>query len=486
MSDSTEVIPFGVADYVVFSAMLAVSAATGIYHCFAGGGQQSTSKFLVADRSMGCVPIAMSMFVTFTSSIAVMGFPAEIYLHGIKYAFYINTYLWAYPICAYFFIPVFRSIDITSVYEYMGMRYHLSLRITCTVIFILQTLLYMATTMVGPALAIEAVQGLEMWKTVLITGTIATFYSTLGGMKAVVWADVFQFLVIFGSVLAVAILGTIEVGGLENVWNYNDVGDRLEFFDFSFDPTERLSFFGLTISTGISVLGVAVQQSAVQRYLAAKSLGHARGTLILNIPFYWVMFPIMYFNGLVLYAYYNNKLTPLEPAINSTFPSPGIMENGEPIRYEPEYTAIDQILMFFVSSQFGQIPGMQGLFVACLFAGALSTISSGLSAIVACILQDIIKPWRKWRSERTKILSTATDAWDTKMSKVLNCVFGLLGTLVAFLVPYLGSFVTISNILGGVFGGPVLAIFVMGMFIPRTNSWRVHNLFFTRTVKPMD
>ncbi|XP_070542897.1 sodium-dependent multivitamin transporter-like isoform X1 [Ptychodera flava] len=225
---TTDVIPFGTVDYIVFSTMLAVSTAVGIYQCFAEGGQKSTSRFLVADRSMGCVPIAMSMFVTVTSAIAVMGFPAEMYIHGIQFALSLNTYLWAYPLAAYFFIPVFRSLGITSVYEYMGLRYHLSLRIMCSVIFILQSLLYMATTMVGPALAIEAVQGFEMWKTVLIVGAVATFYTTVGGMKAVIWTDVFQFLVIFGSVLAVAIYGTIQVGGFEYVWSSNDVGDRLK------------------------------------------------------------------------------------------------------------------------------------------------------------------------------------------------------------------------------------------------------------------
>ncbi|XP_070541611.1 sodium-dependent multivitamin transporter-like isoform X2 [Ptychodera flava] len=368
-----------------------------------------------------------------------------------------------------------NTVFIDLISEYMGLRYHVSHRITCSTISSLQMLLYMATTMVGPALAIEAVQGLEMWKTVVITGTIATFYTTLGGMKAVIWADVFQFLVIVGSLLTVAILGTHEVGGLERVWNNNDVGDRLKFFNFSFDPTDRLSFFGLTIGIVVSVVTVSVTQPAVQRYIAAKSLGHARGSLLLTIPFHLILFPVSYFNGLVLYAFYNNKQTSLVPAINSTFPplTPDISltGDGDSMRYEPNYSNADQILMYFVSSQFGRIPGMQGLFVACLFAGALSTISSGLNGTAACFLQDIVKPWRKLRADKRKTSVTVNDAWDTKLSKILSCVFGVLATLIGFLVPYLGSLVVISNIVGSVFGGPIVATFVMGMFLTRTNSW---------------
>ncbi|XP_070542899.1 sodium-dependent multivitamin transporter-like isoform X3 [Ptychodera flava] len=175
----------------------------------------------------------------------------------------------------------------------------------------------------------------------------------------------------------------------------------------------------------------------------------------------------MYFNGLVIYAFYNNKLTPLDPSINSTLSSvTTVVDGGDPIRYEPNYSTADQILMYFVSSQFGSIPGIQGVFVACLFAGALSSISSGLNAVAACILQDVVKPWREWRGT-----ATVNDARDTTISKVMNCVFGVLATLVGFLVPYLGSFVTIANILSGVFGGPILSVFVMGMFLPRTNAW---------------
>ncbi|XP_070542478.1 sodium-dependent multivitamin transporter-like [Ptychodera flava] len=469
---STNVVPFGVVDYIIFGAMLAISAATGIYHCLAGGGQKSTSKFLVADGRMGCVPIAMSIFVTYTSSIAILGFPAEVYIHGIQYAMYVTKYLWAYSFAAYFFIPVFRNLPITSVYEYVGLRYNLGLRIACTVIFILNTAIYMATTMVGPALAVEAVQGIEMWNTLVFVGAIATFYTTLGGMKAVIWADVFQFIVIFGSIVAVAVLGTNEVGGIEHVWNANKVDDRLKFFDFTVDPSSRLSFFGLFLGAGIGSLGTALSQSTVQRYLSAKSLGHARGSLLLNIPFYFVMFPIMLFNGLVLYAYYNDYQTPLVAAFNSTasslFSETATMG---PKRYAPNYDKADQILMYFISSQFGQIRGIQGLFVACLFAGALSSVSSGLNATVACILQDVIKPWRQWRSEKTGNQVQMNDAWDTKLSKIMSCVLGVLATLIGFLVPYLGSFVEISNLLFGVFAGPLIGIYIMGMFFPRTNTW---------------
>ncbi|XP_077991459.1 sodium-dependent multivitamin transporter-like [Glandiceps talaboti] len=471
---STDPIPFGVVDYVVIAVMLAISASTGIYHCIAGGGQKSTSKYLVADRSMGCIPLGMSYFVTFTSSIAVLGFPAEVFVYGIEYSLMILCYIWSYPLSAYLFTPVFRGLGFTSVYEYMGKRFNLGLRICCTILFILSNMVYMATTMLGPALAFEAVQGFEMWKTILITGVVCTFYCTLGGMKAVVWADVFQFVVMFGSILAVCILGSIEVGGLDYVWNIAKENGKLNFFEFDFQLTERISFFGLVFGFGLNSLAITTWQSAVQRVQAAKSLRHAQGSLLLNIPCMWIVYSITFFNGLVLYAFYNNQLTPLRPPTNSTFAPDTAMllpGNEDSPRYEPNYSTADQILMFFVSSTFGKVPGLQGMLVACLLAGALSSVSSGLSAATACTLQDVIKPWRKWRAGKTNSVVMEDDAWDTKLSKMLNCGFGIMATLFGFLVPFLGSFMQISNILGGVFGGPMLGTFVLGMLLPRTNTW---------------
>ncbi|XP_070542476.1 sodium-coupled monocarboxylate transporter 1-like isoform X2 [Ptychodera flava] len=468
---STDVIPFGPLDFVLFAAMLAVSASTGIYHCYAGGGQKSTSKYLVADRKIGCVPIALSIFVSFTSAVAILGFPAEIFVHGIQYINFITKFLWAYPFAAYFFIPVFRSLNIISVYEYIGLRYHPTMQTTCALIFVLERLIYMATTMVGPALAVEAVQGYEVWHTLFFAGAIATFYTTLGGMKAVIWADVFQFFVMFGSVFAVTVLGLIAVGGIDNVLDNNNVENRLKLFDFTLDPMTRLSFFGLFFGSGIGTLGITLGQTNVQRYITAKSLAHARGSLLLSGVILFVMFPIMYFNGLVLYAFYNNQQTSLLPAINSTDWTPFTdSSNGVPVRYEPNYNSADQILMYFVSNQFGRIPGMQGLFVSCLFAGALSSVSSGINSVVACMLQDVIKPWRRWRLEKTKNKATQNDAWDTKLTKILNCIVGIVATLFGFLVPYLGTFVEITNITAGVFGGPLTGVFIMAMFIPRTNT----------------
>ncbi|KAJ8045724.1 Sodium-dependent multivitamin transporter [Holothuria leucospilota] len=124
--------------------------------------------------------------------------------------------------------------------------------------------------------------------------------------------------------------------------------------------------------------------------------------------------------------------------------------------------------MYFVSQQFGHIPGYQGLFISCLFAGALSTVSSGLNAIVAVILIDIYKPIMEWiRRDQTN------DASATLLAKILTLVFGLLTLALAFTASKLGTLVTLANSIFGALGGPLVASFLLGMFWKRANLWGV-------------
>ncbi|XP_078001019.1 sodium-dependent multivitamin transporter-like [Glandiceps talaboti] len=472
MSSNGRELTFGVVDWVLFAAMLVISALTGIYHGIHKGGQKTTAQYLVADRSMGCVPIATSYFVSFVSAIAVLGFPTEVYIFGMQFALGLIGIVIGVSIMVWTFIPVIRGLEIISVYEYMSLRFHFILRITAALLFIVLITLYMGTTMIGPAIAFQ-VQGIDYWITIIIVGTVCTFYTTMGGMRAVIWSDVFQCIVMVISVVAVLVLGTIEAGGMSQVWEYNKRHGKLDVFEFDPDPTLRLSFWSVVIGQTVYSMATTVDQGSVQRILAAKSLKQAQGTLLLTIPYKVVIFSLFFLIGLVLFAYYDNGMMPLVPAINATFPpNMTLMLGGsrQP-HYAPQFARPDQILVYFVSDKLGHIPGLQGLFVSCLFAGALSSISSGLNALVAVVLRDIIIPWRRWRSKSTGRTLEENDESDTILTKILTFVFGLISTGLGFGVPHFGTFVVIMSALTGITSGPLLGAFTLGMAYPRANTW---------------
>ncbi|XP_071796687.1 sodium-dependent multivitamin transporter-like isoform X2 [Asterias amurensis] len=491
----SELNPFTWLDYTIFSAMLAVSAFTGLYHACVGEGQKSTAKFLMADRSMMSIPVAISVIASYLSAITILGIPSEVFTYGIQYWMVIWSFFIAIPVTAMIFIPVFHGLGLTSAYDYLHKRFSPLVRSIGALLFILQTLLYLAVVLYAPALALEAATKFPVFATVMTTGAICTIYTALGGIKAVIWTDVFQFIVLFGSLVTITIMGIIQAGGMKYVWDFNYDGGHLNFFDFSPDPTHRLSFWGLIIGGNFNTLTVwAVSQVSVQRFLTAKNLKEAKKSVWFGLPGTVIVLSLVGLIGMVLFAYYNNFVTPLNPSLNATVATT-VAGNGHQPHYTPNFKSSDQILVYFVSMEFGKIPGIQGLFVACLFAGTLSTVSSGLNALAAVTLMDIIRPWRggsKSRAESTvseEITTNATeststlnstqsavavnqaqDRCDTVISKLLTAGYGVVSIALAFIASKLGSLVKMANtVLGGI-GGPLLGVFSLGMLYRRANT----------------
>ncbi|XP_070575242.1 uncharacterized protein [Ptychodera flava] len=166
-----------------------------------------------------------------------------------------------------------------------------------------------------------------------------------GGMKAVIWTDVFQFLVIVGTLMTVIILGTIEAGGLQYVWEANKQDGRLDVFKVPFDLTQRTTIFSAIFGGGMNTIPQFISQTAVQRYMSSKTLKHAQMSVLLNMPFQLIILPTVYFSGLVMYAYYNNDIMPLQPPINATNASIVIV-GGQ--HYSPDYTSSDQLSVVWI------------------------------------------------------------------------------------------------------------------------------------------
>ncbi|XP_070576369.1 sodium-dependent multivitamin transporter-like [Ptychodera flava] len=129
-----------------------------------------------------------------------------------------------------------------------------------------------------------------------------------------------------------------------------------------------------------------------------------------------------------------------------------------------------QILMYFVSSQLGQVSGIQGLFVAGLFAALLSSVSSSLNAMTAITLEDFIKPFRKWKAYRSGQMVYTNDKHDTAVSKVLTCAYGLVAIGLAFIASRVESLLVLSTTIFAVPGGPTFGVFILGILYRRANG----------------
>lgn len=239
MDASRDIGSFVVWDYVVFAGMLLISAAIGIYYAFAGGGQQTSKDFLMGGRSMSAVPVALSLTASFMSAVTVLGTPAEVYRFGAIFSIFVITYFFVVVISAEVFLPVFYRLGITSTYEYLELRFNRCIRLCGTILFIVQTILYTGIVIYAPALALNQVTGFDLWGAVVATGVVCTFYCTLGGLKAVVWTDVFQVGIMVAGFASVIIQASITQHGINKILSDAFNGGRLNFWNFDPNPLQR-------------------------------------------------------------------------------------------------------------------------------------------------------------------------------------------------------------------------------------------------------
>ncbi|XP_019629944.1 PREDICTED: sodium-coupled monocarboxylate transporter 2-like [Branchiostoma belcheri] len=389
---------------------------------------------------MSVVPVALSLLASFISAITVLGTPAEIYTNGTMFWNFVIAYTITILLVARLFIPAFYSLGLTSTYEYLEIRFSKVVRLVCTVLFMANMLLYMGLVLYVPSLALNAVTGLTLWGAVVAVGVVCTFYTTLGGMKAVMWTDAFQVVVMVAGFLSVIIQGTMDVGGMARVWQLNTQGQRIQFFNFDPDPRIRHSSWSVAVGGTFIWLAVyGVNQAQVQRYLSCPSVKKAQIAILWNIPGLSLLVSFACVSGLVMYARYHD----CDPRLA------GYIDNS------------DQMMPYFVMDILGKFPGMPGLFTACVFSGALSTMSSGLNALAAVALEDFVKP----------CFPNFSDLKYTWISKGLAMLFGCSMILMAYVASLMGPVVQASLSIFGMVGGPMLGVFVLGMFFPCANKW---------------
>lgn len=179
-------------DYVILVCFLLFSALVGVYHALRGDRQRSASEYLLANRNMRPLPVAISVAVSVMSAVTYLGTPAEVYVHGPQYlVVFLNKSMVIYLV-VFSFCPVFYKLQVTSIYEYLDMRFGKVVRYVGVTINFVYLILYMGIVVYGPALALNAVTGINLAGSIIAVGIVCTFYTTIGGITAVVWTDVFQ------------------------------------------------------------------------------------------------------------------------------------------------------------------------------------------------------------------------------------------------------------------------------------------------------
>ncbi|XP_061792867.1 sodium-coupled monocarboxylate transporter 1 isoform X2 [Nerophis lumbriciformis] len=430
---------FSVWDYVVFAGTILGAAGIGLFQAIRGRKETSCEEFLLGGRQMTAVPVAMSLTASFMSGITVIGTPAEAYLFGASFWLFGFSYAIMSTLTAEIFVPLFYRLEITSAYEYLELRFSRPIRVLGTSMYIVQTALYTGLVIYAPALALNQITGLDLWGVLVATGAVCILYCTLGGLKAVIWTDVLQMVIMLAGFVAVIARGAVLQGGLANIWEDARRGGRLEAFDFDPDPLKRHTFWTITIGGSVMWVSIyAINQSQVQRYISCKTLGHAKMSLYVNMVGLWVTVSLAVFAGLTMFSIYKKCDPFTNDDINST----------------------DQLLPYLVMDILAVYPGIPGLFVAAAYSGTLSTVSSSINALVAVTVEDFIRP----------ICKNLTQKQMTWLNMGLSVFFGALCIGMAGVASLLGSILQAALSIFGMVSGPLLGLYLLGMLFRTSNS----------------
>ncbi|KAM5170177.1 sodium-coupled monocarboxylate transporter 1-like isoform 2-T2 [Mantella aurantiaca] len=437
MATTTEIGLLSPWDYVVFAVVLLISAAIGIYYAFAERGNSTSQEFLTGGRNMTAVPVTMSLTASFMSAVVVLGTPADVYRYGAIYGIFPISQGIVILICAEIFLPIFYRLNLTSTYEYLELRFNKAVRVLGTVIFIIEMVLYTGIVIYAPALALNQVSGFNLWGAMIATGLVCTFYCSLGGLKAVIWTDAFQIVIMLAGFIAVIIRGVVVQGGIQTILNDSYYGERLNFWDFDPHPLRRHTFWTIVIGGTFLWTGIyGVNQSQVQRYIACKTRLQAKLSLYLNLLGLWAILACAVLSGLILYSMYKD----CDPWTSKRVSAP------------------DQLMPYLVLDILRDYPGVPGLFVACAYSGTLSTVSSSINALAAVTVEDLIKPYTN--------LSEKKLTW---LSRGMSAFYGLLCIAMSAVASFMGSVIQAALSIFAMVGGPLLGLFSLGMFFPYSN-----------------
>lgn len=426
-----EDVSFGLLNYAVLFVYLAAMVGIG---AAVAGRQKTKEDYFLAGRKMPWFVVAMSVFATITSAITYLGMPGSVYAENVSLYFGILMMPVTAPFIIWLFLPFYQRLRVTTSYEYILRRFGPRARYCVSSLFLCARVGWLGTVIYAPALALAVVSGIPLWLAIVLMGIMATLYTVMGGLAAVIWTDVCQFAILTGGAVLAAVSLTMKVdGGALEILRVGAAAGRLNLGDWHFSLT-HMTISATAISYFLQFMhDYGADQLTVQRLMATPDLrGMVRAT-VYNSIFSVIIIGILTFIGLGLYAYHQA--------------TPGAF---------PEGLARDQVFIYYVIHTLPQ--GISGLIVAGVFAAAMSSMDSGINSVSTVVINDFVTPLR--RKKRT-------EEHDVLLARLLTLFFGTFATGVAFLASSIGDLIKASQTFLGLFSGPVLALFLMGILTLR-------------------
>jgi SSS family solute:Na+ symporter len=465
--------------------------------------------YFLASRSLPWWAVGLSVMATQMSAVTICCTTGQGYLSGLRFVqMYFGLPL-AMVILSLTVVPFFTRARVYTAYEYLERRFDVRVRSLASFLFLAGRALALGVTLSAPAVVMSSVLGWTLPVTVLVICLPMIFYTTIGGVQAVAWTDVKQmFIVVFGMLAAVAILlyGILQHVSLGHALQLAGATGRLQSIDFSFNLTEKYTFWSGMIGGLFLMLSYfGCDQSQVQRYLTAKSIDEARQSLMMSA---YVKIPLQLLilvSGVLVFVFYVFYTPPMlfnraydaqvasgpqaapYAALQQEFDAEVAVRRTAAERNDRDlflasdarlkeirakavglvkeatgdvsYNDVNYVFSTFITTR---LPiGLVGLMIAAIFAAAMSASGGELNALATATIIDFY---------RRHFVREASDAHYLFVSKLATIAWGLVACVVAMRAANQGSLIEVVNRYGSFFYGSLLGVFILGILTKRATA----------------
>lgn len=425
-----------------------------------GRKQKDVDDFFVGGRQMPWFAVGLSILATLFSTLSYLGSPGEIIKHGVG----LFTGYMAVPFSAavvmFLWIPFFMRLKLTSAYEYLERRFSYVVRLMGAVLFIFLRLGWMSMVVFAASMALDMVkgedwtwlQGKDVYWMIAGVGCLAAIYNAVGGIQAMIWTDVLQCLLLLAGVLmGIGYVVVVDGTGPADWWATAAVNAGPHHTNpplFSWDVTIRVTVVTAVINNFFwTICTHGSDQVVLQRYFSTASLKAARKSYIINLIVDLSMGVLLALCGLALLSFYIGHGSLLPPEL------------------QPAVKAADKLFPYFLGHQLPA--GFAGVIMAVFLCDSIQTLEAGVNSITAVVSNDIVP---RLRQGRPRILS------DLAFARMLSVVITVLVSANAFYVADLAlgdnkmTLISMMPRFFNLFVGPLAALFMIGMFLPRCTT----------------
>lgn len=491
------------------------------YGVFIGRGQKSNASYLKADNKMPWYIVLLGIMATQASAITFLSAPGQAYTDGMRFVqYYFGLPLAMIAICITF-IPIFQRLNVYTAYEYLENRFDKKTRVLTSLLFLFSRGLSTGISIYAPSIILSSVLNWNIYLTNVLTGGILLIYTYVGGAKAIAHTQKLQFLIILGTM---AFAGYLLVQHMPNGIGFKDAlylagkSGKLNVITTEFDWKDKYNIWsGLIGGFFLALSYFGTDQSQVGRYITAKDNTNAKMGLLLNglvkIPMQFAILLI----GALLFAFFSLKPAPIYfnersyqylketqpqqaaafekehnalaqkfnqqsknilvekekqlPSLNASIENfkstqkqvkelHGRVEEAiNKSNYNAEKTDTNYIFLYFVKNT---LPvGMIGLLFAVIFLASWGSISAALNSLAACSLKDVHLIFGK---------KEVDDETELKYSRLHTLAWGIFSIAVAMFATQMGSLIEAVNVLGSLFYGPILGIFLVAFYFKKING----------------